>query len=1014
MSKPKLIPISYKDTASSLYLTCYADTLVYEKTAENGGKLVGIRFGGYPEQVRAMSDAIFGGGTIHAERDGQPSLLLTSLTKQYSRQLSMDGVYAEAVLFAGDDSDTPVQIADTKNEGQTKMETPARSCYIFTPVGDQDRLFEELDRRVRVPLITDFKGYLLQTLIQSNTLQQLTTICLNEKFDAWRLTCTADDRNIIKAVEQGLKNGQISIPRATSESAKVFENIHTVSQYLREFGVTIADRIKNMFVPLFDPATEPISREVLTVNANIQKNTGYYLYDAQLAAAEGLKRKLDRHDPALLIAECGSGKTKIGATALYSSHVGAGKTKTFNLILCPSHVTEKWVREIEETIPNSMAGVIKGITQLHAFYRAYEKGDKTAFAVLSKEKARDGYMHCPAVIWSRLKRGFLCPECQTRLMMPLTEDGVTYEVPADSFYFQKQHSRNHKCPKCQATLWVPLNPSTQSEWVKIGAYGFVHRRFASQHLGKRGAKVYEDEIQAVITEPTGFFGAVGAIRRFALSTYIKKKMKGKIDGAIVDELHEYAQDSGQGDAMAEIARTADKVIGMTATLINGYASGIFYLLYRLFPRSMQLDNKLYHSPDEFNREYGVIESVYEVKDAEYNANRRASRRKVRERQLPGVSPLVYSRFLMENAVFLSLMDMGKDLPEYEEIPVELELRQDIQDEYGRIERALRELMRTDRKAAKKILSAYMNLLTVYPDQPYGHEAIVHPLDGQSIVQPNNLATMDDLHPKDLETLSIVRKKVAQGERVLIYTSWTRIDSQKKLLSVLNKEGFRAKVLPSTVKPEKREAWVQNGIKEGLQVLICNPRLVETGLDLNSFTTLIYYNVAYMLFTLRQSSRRSWRINQTAPRIEVYFLYYKGVMQARAMELMASKLSVAGLVEGNLSDEGLAAMSDCRDLTSQLAKELATGIKDSVEDIGAVFKRMAILHPDRPVQPALQSKIEESPFSSVNMLPNAEPECKSFEPLEVFTFAVSIKRGKKQNQPEPDENQLSLFDLPRSA
>lgn len=36
---------------------------------------------------------------------------------------------------------------------------------------------------------------------------------------------------------------------------------------------------------------------------------------------------------------------------------------------------------------------------------------------------------------------------------------------------------------------------------------------------------------------------------------------------------------------------------------------------------------------------------------------------------PGVSPIVYSRFLIESAVFLSLNDMGKELPDYEEIPI---------------------------------------------------------------------------------------------------------------------------------------------------------------------------------------------------------------------------------------------------------------------------------------------------------------------------------------------------------
>jgi len=141
------------------------------------------------------------------------------------------------------------------------------------------------------------------------------------------------------------------------------------------------------------------------------------------------------------------------------------------------------------------------------------------------------------------------------------------------------------------------------------------------------------------------------------------------------------------------------------------------------------------------------------------------------------------------------------------------------------------------------------------------------------------------------------------------------------------------------------------------------RRAPTQLDLNDFTTLIYYNIGYNLFTLRQSSRRSWRINQTAPRIEVFFFFYEKTIQESAINLMASKLSVAGILEGQITDEGLAAMSDCRDLTSQLAKELTLGIKSEVEDISAVFKKMAFLKTDD----------EKEEFTKIKALQLAEPE-----------------------------------------
>jgi hypothetical protein len=66
------------------------------------------------------------------------------------------------------------------------------------------------------------------------------------------------------------------------------------------------------------------------------------------------------------------------------------------------------------------------------------------------------------------------------------------------------------------------------------------------------------------------------------------------------------------------------------------------------------------------------------------------------------------------------------------------------------------------------------------------------------------------------------------------------------------------------------------------VCISHPRLVETGLDLfdkagrHNFSTLVFFETATNLFTMRQASRRSWRIGQHLP-CRVYYMYYEGGM-----------------------------------------------------------------------------------------------------------------------------------------
>ena len=247
----------------------------------------------------------------------------------------------------------------------------------------------------------------------------------------------------------------------------------------------------------------------------------------------------------------------------------------------------------------------------------------------------------------------------------------------------------------------------------------------------------------------------------------------------------------------------------------------------------------------------------------------------------------------------------------------------------------------------------------------------------------------------------MERKIAAGENVIIYTAWTRLDSQDKLFRELNERNIPTVILKPTVPTTKREEWVEKQLNKGVRVLITNPALVETGLDLNAFTTLVFFNIAYNLYIFRQASRRSWRINQTAPRVEVYMFYYEYTMQQRALRLMASKLSAATVIEGNISDEGLAAMSDCEDLTTQLAKELMSGLKENVEELAASFKKMAILG-NREQQPEPQPVL-----TSAEAITAAAPQP---DAVIIQTVLQPNIQTPKANGKNYDTGQLSLFDL----
>lgn len=235
MSNSKLIELSYYDPSAQVRLSAYADTLVLDHD-QNGSIIRAIRFGGYPEMVRAMADAIYGGATIEAAQNDTTRMLQSSL-KSYQRQITHDGIYAVATLMAADtvqeddrsgkhEKDEDTNLVDTE-----QMELQPRRCYVFCPAGDQKRLFEELDRKTAAPLIPEFQDYVLSSLRQRGDLRQLEVISLKERMDAWVLDLKPQDQNVVEVLEQGLQSGAIQIPGAVPNMPDGFENVENVTGY---------------------------------------------------------------------------------------------------------------------------------------------------------------------------------------------------------------------------------------------------------------------------------------------------------------------------------------------------------------------------------------------------------------------------------------------------------------------------------------------------------------------------------------------------------------------------------------------------------------------------------------------------------------------------------------------------------------------------------------------------------------------------------------------------------------
>ena len=143
MPQSNLLELTYFDPKAQVRLTTYADTIITEPNGREES-LAAVRFGGYPEMVRAMSDAIYGGGTVDLIQNGN-TFHLKSKPKSYQRHMSHDGAYATATLIISDEALSANQQDDGEDEQENVSKQPEqprpRKCYIFCPAGDRDSLF---------------------------------------------------------------------------------------------------------------------------------------------------------------------------------------------------------------------------------------------------------------------------------------------------------------------------------------------------------------------------------------------------------------------------------------------------------------------------------------------------------------------------------------------------------------------------------------------------------------------------------------------------------------------------------------------------------------------------------------------------------------------------------------------------------------------------------------------------------------------------------------------------------
>lgn len=812
-------------------------------------------------------------------------------------------------------------------------------------------------------ILPEWKDTIFQTLISRGFLEEVEFY--NDKslfgsdFGLFKLNLEEEQADDL--ISELIKNKQLRFPKAgTGES---LEDITDLTTYMPNYIESMVHKLSQEVTPTHNPMEDQAynhfdsyKRELFPVQAHVST-----------AAAKRLKEQKSL----IIQGEMSTGKTTMLVALADAYFKEKNKKGFFACVMVPPSLTKKWPEEIKEIIPEADVYVIsesKKLIDFHADWtnKGRPKPTKPTFFIISFTTMRGDSANVPVVEFVRQKTkkqletnskpykyGYYCTDCGEahqvieNTTVQLNEKGEEVTIHSkrtmdiDEFgdgrrLNNAQKPANAFCSECGGSLWtkkVPTRYESFSDWTN-------HEKKII-HAALDGNKRLVEHLQLSQKE---ILKVVGRPRKVATSEYIRRKMNNFFDIALIDEIHELKSGmSAQGMSLGSLVSSSKKAVGATGTLFGGKAEDIYYHLWKLFPNLMVENGFKYSEVRKWNEEYGNIETTM-VQQGEGEFTNKQSRGGTRrtEKILPGISPFVFGRFLVQNTILVRLVDVWPDPVSLVNVPtilvpMDAELRKRYDDMVFEFEKQI-----DSRQDGHKLYLPLTSTGIAYPDNPFSFPDVrLLNEDGEREViwSPDHLSKDITLN-KEKKLQELIKGEMSEGRKSIVYcrdtgSSVEGRDVRPRLQKVLEDIGAKVAILDtSSTKTNGRSEWVRKKIeREGYDVIIVSQELVKVGIDLLCTPTIIFYQFSWSLFTISQAARRSWRIGQSEE-CRLFYLAYEHCYQEQMAQLIAMKNKAASAINGELTSDGLASMlGDDGDLQSMLIKSIKSGntLKGSTEE-----------------------------------------------------------------------------------
>lgn len=768
---------------------------------------------------------------------------------------------------------------------------------------------------------------------------------------AVQINLTEDE--ILAIIEQNMKSGKLKISSSSEDIEGIFTPaMETTKEFVTSNVNSLAQKLSKV-KPHHD-FDDPIHWSIRLM--------GRTPFPMQAHKIQGLANALRTQKNTFDCGDMGTGKSISLCGTILVYHETAkelGRKKGTSVLLsAPSITIPKWKdKEILPTLPNhAKVEIINSTEDAIRLVNKIRDGHKPhvndiEFYLIALDRAKLGHEPYFSGLWKRVTNNkenyaWHCPDCFSPIQIDLGEN-ETKEADWNDFVekcidISKENIIESKNKGFFTTKYL-RNENQEDLSGLLLPNGVPHgivKKWKTQGTPKKcqccNASLWRPAIRKR--------GETRNRPRYNISRILKKS-KQWFDFFVQDEVQQAkAEDSGRGDAFAQMVRASKKQQFMTGTITNGKSTSIKEILWRSDAKALLEDGFNDQSGSiQWAKRYGSIKEIKKVNEEIKGTITRQRKRALQPKEETGISPQLTAHHLLHKAAFTELSDLGLPLVEIHEIPIIVPLDQELSPYY----RAFHEQLEKTCKRLKQ-WGAFIPATINYADRPEKPIEVKfkdkESETGFTYVYSEPLTHLKK-HNKVNKLIDIVKNELSENRGCIIYNNYTDSYGMNEYIQeVLSSEGIESEILSTSTSTLQRFEWLQKQEEKGTKVIITNLSLVEVGLDLMPWPTIIYYQSNYDINKVRQSSRRHWRIGQHRE-CRTYFIVYENTQQMHQFEVLMNKRAHALLVEGRIDRSELAEF--CTDTKDSLASNLAQTLDSS--DFEIKWRKLSELDIDEDLE-----------------------------------------------------------------